>query len=93
MSNQIPLGLIGISHKTAPVEIREKVALNEEEQKTAIRQVINKFNASGCMILSTCNRTEVYFSNGHVKDTSDKIRRWLNDFNNCSEYTNTEITY
>jgi len=93
MSNQIPLGLIGISHKTAPVEIREKVALSEEEQKKAIGTIIDKFNASGCMILSTCNRTEVYFSNGHVKGTSDKIRRWLNDFKNCSEYTNTEITY
>ena len=33
MSDQIPLGLIGISHKTAPVEVREKVALSEEEQK------------------------------------------------------------
>ena len=31
MSDQIPLGLIGISHKTASVEIREKVALSEEE--------------------------------------------------------------
>ncbi len=93
MSNRIPLGLIGISHKTAPVEIREKVALSEEEQKTAIRQIIGEFNANGCMILSTCNRTEIYFSDDHVNETSEKIRKWLNEFKDCHEYTDAEISY
>jgi glutamyl-tRNA reductase len=62
MSERIPLGLIGISHKTAPVELREKVALSEDEQKVAIRQIVDHFNANGCLILSTCNRTEIYLS-------------------------------
>ncbi len=93
MSNQIPLGLIGISHKTASVEVREKVALSEDEQKTAIRQFIDQFNASGCMVLSTCNRTEIYLSDDHLDESIEKIRTWLNEFKNCHEYTDEEITY
>ncbi len=93
MSNQIPLGLIGISHKTASVEVREKVALSEDEQKTVIRQFIDQFNASGCMVLSTCNRTEIYLSDDHLDESIEKIRTWLNEFKKCHEYTDEEITY
>jgi len=93
MSDQIPLGLIGISHKTAPVEIREKVALSEEEQKTAIRHIIEDLHADGVMVLSTCNRTEVYISNDHIDGTIEQIKSWLNEFKKCSEYTDENITY
>jgi glutamyl-tRNA reductase len=93
MSERIPLGLIGISHKTAPVELREKVALSEDEQKVAIRQIVDHFNANGCLILSTCNRTEIYLSDDHLDESVGKIRSWLNEFKSCSEYTDREVTY
>lgn len=93
MSDQIPLGLIGISHKTAPVEIREKVALSEEEQKVAVKHIVEDLKAQGCMVLSTCNRTEIYVSNEHIDKTLDQIRSWLNEYKKCSEYTDTGITY
>jgi glutamyl-tRNA reductase len=93
MSDQIPLGLIGISHKTAPVELREKVALSEEEQKEAVRQIMDQFSPNGCLILSTCNRTEIYLSDNHPDASLEKIRHWLNAFKKCSEYTDTDITY
>jgi glutamyl-tRNA reductase len=93
MSSRIPLGLIGISHRTASVEVREKVALSEDEQKTAIRQIIDIFEANGCMILSTCNRTEIYLSDDHIEEATEKIRVWLNEFKNCTEYTDSEISY
>jgi glutamyl-tRNA reductase len=93
MSDRIPLGLIGISHKTASVDLREKVALSEEEQKTALKHIVGHFHASGCMILSTCNRTEIYFSDAHIHKTSTKVRQWLNEYKNCEEYANLEVTY
>jgi len=93
MSDQIPLGLIGISHKTAPVEIREKVALSEEEQKTAIRHIMEHMHADGVMVLSTCNRTEVYVSKDHIDATIEQIKAWLNEFKKCTEYTDEQITY
>jgi glutamyl-tRNA reductase len=93
MSDHIPLGLIGISHKTAPVELREKVALSEEEQKAAVRQIIDQFDADGCLILSTCNRTEIYLSDNHLEESLEKVRNWLNELKQCSEYTDSNITY
>lgn len=93
MSDQIPLGLIGISHKTAPVEVREKVALSEEEQKTAIQHISENLKADGVMVLSTCNRTEIYVSNEDLDNTIEKIKSWLNEIKKCEAYTDSEITY
>ncbi len=93
MNNQIPLGLIGISHNTAPVEIREKVALNEEEQKIVINHIMENIHADGCMVISTCNRTEVYVSNHNIESTIKQIKLWLNDFKKCIEYTQEGTIY
>jgi glutamyl-tRNA reductase len=48
----------GLNYKTAPVEIREKLFLNEAETQTFLRAV--KGSLSECIVLSTCNRTEIY---------------------------------
>lgn len=51
---------IGINHKTAPIEVREKFFLNSTEQDLLLSEL--KCNASviEALVLSTCNRTEVY---------------------------------
>jgi glutamyl-tRNA reductase len=49
---------VGVNHHTAPLEIREKVYLSEEETVLLLNQF--KEYLSECMIVSTCNRTEVY---------------------------------
>lgn len=53
---------ISISHKIAPIHIREKFALSIEEQKAFMLRSIEKAHVSGCVVLSTCNRSEFYFS-------------------------------
>lgn len=50
---------LGLSHKTAPIEIREKVSL-EREIDEALRSLIDKENVKEAVIISTCNRTEIY---------------------------------
>ncbi len=52
------LFVVGLSHTTAPVEIREKLAFPEDRQPDALRRLCE--SVSECCILSTCNRTEVY---------------------------------
>ncbi len=93
MSDQIPLGLIGISHKTAPVEVREKVALSDDEQRATVKHIVENIHADGCMVLSTCNRTEIYVSNNNIESTIEHIKSWLNEFKKCTDYTNEDITY
>lgn len=50
----------GINHKTAPVDIREKVAFAPEKMEQALHQCINNGTVSEAAIVSTCNRTELY---------------------------------
>ncbi len=54
------LALFGMSHVTAPVDVRERVALNEEGVRDFLRRLREDAVADEALVLSTCNRTEVY---------------------------------
>ena len=53
------LALIGVSHKTAPVEIRERLAFPSDEIHVALASLLERTHAVEAMILSTCNRVEI----------------------------------
>jgi glutamyl-tRNA reductase len=52
--------VIGISHKTAPVELRERLALPEGRAASVVRELISTDQVHEAVALSTCNRTELY---------------------------------
>jgi glutamyl-tRNA reductase len=52
--------LTGISHKTAPVELREKLSLYGRSQAETLHGLRNATGLQECAALSTCNRTEIY---------------------------------
>ncbi|GAB2635561.1 glutamyl-tRNA reductase [Emticicia sediminis] len=52
---------ITISHKKAPLQLRGQIALNEEESKALMLKMRETFDVSEVLVLSTCNRTEVYY--------------------------------
>jgi glutamyl-tRNA reductase len=70
---------IGISHHTAPVELRERMWLSEEETREAVRRFKEKY-FSECMIVSTCNRTELYGMTPMLQVDDGSIRKELIDF-------------
>ncbi len=51
---------IGINHNTASVDLREKVAFGPDKLSTALQQLSSNDAVDGSVILSTCNRTELY---------------------------------
>ena len=53
------LSIVGVNHRTAPVEVREKLAFPESELPAALRQLCARPGVDEAMILSTCNRVEV----------------------------------
>ena len=55
------IGIIGLSHKSAPVHIREKFALNKEESSKLAKSISDNKHIEEVVIVSTCNRTEIYF--------------------------------
>lgn len=68
--------LIGLNHKTAPIEIRESVAFTEASLPAALRSLQTELNIPGAVILSTCNRVEILCS--HAKPA--QVIRWLLQF-------------
>jgi glutamyl-tRNA reductase len=58
----MPFNVLGLNHKTAPVALREKVAFSEERLLTALRTLRQEAGVAEVVILSTCNRTEVYWA-------------------------------
>ncbi|CDG21544.1 Glutamyl-tRNA reductase [Xenorhabdus poinarii G6] len=61
---------LGINHKTAPVSLRERVAFSPDRIGLALDDLLQQPLVRGGVVLSTCNRTELYLSvepQGHVK--------------------------
>ena len=56
----MPLLVIGINHRTAPVEIREKVVFAGDELPAALQELSGVAGVRESLIVSTCNRTELY---------------------------------
>ncbi len=53
------LTLIGVNHKTAPIELRERIAISRDELAEATRALAALPGVAECMIVSTCNRVEL----------------------------------
>ncbi len=53
------LALVGLSHKTAPVEVRERLAFRNDALRSALTSLVDRQAVNEAMILSTCNRVEV----------------------------------
>ena len=54
--------VVGVSYKSAPISVREECVLSQEERVTLLRQLKDIYNIQEALVLSTCNRTEVYYS-------------------------------
>jgi len=65
---------LGISHKTAPVALRERVAFTEQEATEFALQAADTPEVREAVVISTCNRTEVYLVVGDpVRAESDVL--------------------
>jgi glutamyl-tRNA reductase len=65
---------LGISHKTAPVALRERLALAESDASEFVKQAVSSDEVREAVIISTCNRTEVYLVVGDpVRAESDVL--------------------
>lgn len=74
----MPLLTLGINHQTAPVEIREKITFAPEQMDQALQQATSLQGVNEAVIVSTCNRTELYCE---VADHyEDSITSWLTEF-------------
>jgi glutamyl-tRNA reductase len=78
------LFLMGLSHKTAPLELREQLAIPEGALPRAL-QDLQRFGASEAVVLSTCNRVEFALSSPDGADPGAIIDRFLTDWKGSSD--------
>ncbi|WP_049621844.1 glutamyl-tRNA reductase [Frateuria defendens] len=71
----MPLIALGLNHLTAPVGLREQVAFDAADADAALRELRSEPGVEEAMILSTCNRTELYVS--VAAGAEDAPQHWL----------------
>ena len=68
------VNILGLNHRTAPVALREKVAFTEDRLVAALRALRQEQGVAEVLILSTCNRTEVYWAGSA---SGNELSEWL----------------
>ena len=73
------LQLLGVNHRTAPVEVRERLAIPESKLPQALQQLMAVPGVNEALILSTCNRVEIV---AHTANGSTELRDFLKQYFN-----------
>ncbi|WP_263262726.1 glutamyl-tRNA reductase [Pseudomonas sp. RIT-PI-S] len=73
---------LGINHKTASVDVRERVAFTPEQLVEALQQLCQRTGTREAAILSTCNRSELYIEQSRAE--AEAVLEWLADYHRLS---------
>ncbi|MBV1884805.1 MAG: glutamyl-tRNA reductase [Gammaproteobacteria bacterium] len=73
---------LGINHRTAPIELRERIAFAPNSLLDALGQAMNCSSLNELAILSTCNRTELYCATS--RQDSGEVLAWLGEYHRLS---------
>lgn len=76
---------LGLNHKTAPLEIRERLAFGPDIVVGALRSLVESAGVDESIILSTCNRTEIYVAGGGT--ACGRVRDWACEFHGLEPET------
>jgi len=76
---------IGLNHKTAPVEIRERMSFHPSRMQEVLRELKSYPGLQGVVILSTCNRTEIYAATTDVEVGICSIKKFLANHHGIEE--------
>ena len=87
----MPLLTTGISHHSAPLEIREKIAIARTDYATRVKELHELDGVEEVVVVSTCNRTEIY-SIG-PKQSCEQVRQWLQAKGDLSDAEMEEHCY
>jgi glutamyl-tRNA reductase len=82
----MPFIVIGLSHRSSPVHVRERFAFAEAGVPTALERLRRETGAAEAVILSTCNRVEIYaVMDGAEREAAAALRKFLLDFHQKPE--------
>ncbi len=73
------IAVIGLSHRTAPVEIRERLSIPEQTMEASLQKLRSEDEVLEASILSTCNRLEIYALLRHPEQGISAVGRFLSN--------------
>lgn len=76
--------VVGLSHKTAPVEIREKVAFSPTSMDEPLQRMLSLPAVAEAVIVSTCNRVELYAASRQAERAVLELKAFLAEFHDLS---------
>lgn len=79
------LVLVGVSHRTAPVELRERLDFHARGIDAALRSLQTRDGVREAVILSTCNRAELYAAGDDTSQTRAELVRFLSQFHGMDD--------
>jgi glutamyl-tRNA reductase len=77
--------VIGLNHRSAPVEVRERLAFAKDSLGDASRRLLSASPVLEAAILSTCNRVEVYALASNLTDATQTVRRFLHEHHKLTD--------
>jgi glutamyl-tRNA reductase len=76
----VHLLLLGVSHRTAPVELRERLDFSSRDVGAAVESLSARSSTTESVVLSTCNRSEIYVAGDDPGRARDEIVAFLSDY-------------
>lgn len=93
MEDHIKLAVVGINHNTSTVEEREKFQIGRKEVPLALNEIFEYEEIEGLIILSTCNRMELYMTMINGASPFDIIRRYYQTRNKIDIASKSSLFY
>ena len=85
--------LVGISHKTAPVELRERLDFHTRGLDVALRDLAPRLASSESVVLSTCNRAELYAASDQIDQARAELVKFIADYHGVEQRALTAHLY
>lgn len=79
--------LLGVSHKTAPVDLRERLDFSSRDLGAAVEALGARASAAESVVLSTCNRSEIYVASGDPARAREEIVDFLSEYHQLPRET------
>ena len=76
----VHLFLLGVSHRTAPVDLRERLDFSSRDVGAAVEALATRSSAAESVVLSTCNRSEIYVASTEPARAREEMIAFLSDY-------------
>jgi glutamyl-tRNA reductase len=76
----VPVFVVGVNYRSAPLELLERLAIDAERRPKALTGLLDLEHVHEAVVVSTCNRVEVYVAISRFHGAAAEVRRFLADF-------------